>query len=69
MEKVSEKSPVGAVILVLAFSGRAERALLGSGLEKTRGGIFQYKGCRCTLKMSRKAKTEIPVCGQCVSDV
>ncbi len=26
----------------------------------TWGGILQYKVCRCTLKMSRKAKTEIP---------
>ena len=25
-----------------------------------RDGILQYKVCRCTLKMSRKAKTQIP---------
>jgi hypothetical protein len=34
--EVSEKSPAGAVIPVLAFSGRAERALLGPGLRKPR---------------------------------
>ncbi len=26
-----------------------------------RGGILQYKVCRCTLKMSREAKMKIPV--------
>ena len=32
---MSEKSPAGAVIPVLASSGRAERALLGPGWRKT----------------------------------
>ncbi len=57
---MSEKSPAGAAIPGLAFSGRAERALLGARAGGNQDGILQYKVCRGTLKMSRKAKMKIP---------
>ena len=56
---MSEKLPADAAIPVLAFAGRAERALLARA-GGNRGGILQYKVCRRTLKMRRKAKTKIP---------
>src|SRR5579864_2663627 len=46
--EVPKKSPRGADS-GLVFSGRGERALLGSA-EGYWGGILQYQACRCTLR-------------------
>lgn len=32
----------------------------GARARGDRGGILQYRACRCTLKMSRPAKMKIP---------
>ena len=56
---MSEKSTAGAAIPVLAFSVKSRRLFCGPGWRKP-GGILQYKMCRCVLKTSRNAKTEIP---------
>jgi len=50
--EVSEKSPAVAAIPVLVFSGRAEPAPLGSGLEEAGVESSKYRACTCTLEMS-----------------
>lgn len=55
MGAVSEKSPAGAAIPVVAFSGRAERALLGPGLEET-GVESSYTGVQVHTEDALKSQ-------------